>query len=322
VKVDVHQHLWTDGLLGALARRAQPPRVRLGAGDGVWALELAGEAPFVLARETPEDRLGALAADGVDLALVALSSALGIETLPPDEAHALIEAWDLDADALPAPFAAWGSAALVEPDPADVDRALDRGRVGLCLPATALATPDALAHVAPLLERLAQRDAPLLVHPGPAPVGSWLPALTAYTASLSAAWQVWALRGRGEHPALRVVFAALAGLAPLHAERLAARGHPGEAAAALADDRTFYDTSSYGPDAVAALVAVVGEAALVHGSDRPYAEPSGLAADLAERAMTSNAAALLRGAAGGNRRGGMTGAPGAARNDLMAAVTA
>ena len=72
------------------------------------------------------------------------------------------------------------------------------------------------------------------------------------------------------HPRVRVVFAMLAGLAPLHAERLAARGGPADAAR---DPLTFYDTSSYGPRMLSAAIAVVGAEQLVHGSDRPVVEP-------------------------------------------------
>jgi hypothetical protein len=62
----------------------------------------------------------------------------------------------------------------------------------------------------------------------------------------------------------------LAGLAPLHHERLASRG----AGADPRDARAFYDTSSYGPDAIGAMAAVVGPDALVHGSDRPVVTPA------------------------------------------------
>jgi hypothetical protein len=62
------------------------------------------------------------------------------------------------------------------------------------------------------------------------------------------------------------VFAALAGGAPLHVERLAGRGGPARAAF---DPLTFYDTSSYGPRAIEAVGGVVGLDQLVHGSDRP-----------------------------------------------------
>jgi NADPH-dependent ferric siderophore reductase len=56
----------------------------------------------------------------------------------------------------------------------------------------------------------------------------------------------------------------LAGLAPLHRERLVARG--GRSAA---DPAMFVDTSSYGPRAVDAMIRELGVDALVHGSDVP-----------------------------------------------------
>jgi len=47
--------------------------------------------------------------------------------------------------------------------------------------------------------------------------------------------------GRREHPRLRVIFSMLAGLAPLHVERLSSRGGPDTG---KADPLVFYDTSS------------------------------------------------------------------------------
>jgi hypothetical protein len=58
----------------------------------------------------------------------------------------------------------------------------------------------------------------------------------------------------------------LAGLAPLHAERLAARGGPTDA---VHDPLTAFDTSSYGPRAIDAMLRVVGVDRLLYGSDRP-----------------------------------------------------
>ena len=81
--------------------------------------------------------------------------------------------------------------------------------------------------------------------------------------------------GPARAPALRVVFAMLAGLAPLHAERLAARGGPAEA---VHDPLTSFDTSSYGPQAIDAMLRVVGVDRLLYGSDRPVIEPVALAA--------------------------------------------
>jgi hypothetical protein len=62
----------------------------------------------------------------------------------------------------------------------------------------------------------------------------------------------------------------LAGLAPLHAERLALRGGP---AAGALDPGLFYDTSSYGPRAIDAMADLVGLDQLVSGSDRPVVDP-------------------------------------------------
>jgi len=293
LRVDVHQHLWSEGLCAALARRSEPPR--LVRRDARWELELAGEAPFALggAPEDGAERAAGLGGLGADAAVVALSSALGVETLAPGEAREVIAAWDHDADALPASLPAWGAVALGDATPADVDALLDRGRVGLCLPATSLQTPDDLDRVGPLLERLAERDAPLFVHPGPPAPGTWLAPLTAYVASLSGAWCVWAVRGRRAHPGLRVVFAALAGLAPLHAERLAARGYPDAARDALADASTYLETSSYGPEAIDAIVRTVGPDVLVHGSDWPYADPVTPSQSLRHALLEANPASLL-----------------------------
>jgi hypothetical protein len=125
-----------------------------------------------------------------------------------------------------------------------------------------------------VLAVLAERDAPLFVHPGPAPAGgavpAWWPALTAYVAETAAAWHAFLAWGRPAHPDLRVIFALLAGLAPLHHERLRARGGP---PGAVHDPRVFYDTSSYGREALDAMVRAVGVDQLVHGSDRPVTAP-------------------------------------------------
>ena len=88
---------------------------------------------------------------------------------------------------------------------------------------------------------------------------------------MSAAWHAFLAVGRPAFPSLRVVFAMLAGLAPLQLERLAARGGPADRAL---DRMTFYDTSSYGPRAIDAMLRLVGVDQLVHGSDRPVIEPA------------------------------------------------
>ncbi len=297
MQIDVHQHFWTEPLLDTLAARRTLPFVRRS--HGLTVLHSAGEQPYLidLEAEACERRASLLAADGLDLALVALSSPIGVEALPREQACDLIEAHLEGALALPGGFAAWGPVALDRADPDDVDRLLARGCVGVSLPAAALAGPDALARIAPLLERVQARRAVLFVHPGPAPGNPpaaatlseplWWRALTDYVAQMQAAWLTFATLGRREHPRLRVLFAMLAGGAPLLSERLAVRGGP---AVDLRDPLVFYDTSSYGPAAVETMARRVGAEQLLYGSDRPVVEPT---ATGREALLAANGAALL-----------------------------
>jgi hypothetical protein len=275
-RTDAHQHFWPESLLSWLARRTAPPRLTR-AGGG-WELELAGEppAPLAAADVDPVARAALAAADGLGRVLVAPSLPLGIEALPLGEAEPLLDAFHAGVLELGEPFALWGSLPLADPAPERVDALLAAGAVGLCLPAAALASPAGLAALGPALSALA--PAPLLIHPGAAPPGallSWWPAMTSYVAEMSAAWHAWAAWGRAEHPRLPVVFAMLAGLAPLHAERLAARGGPADA---VHDPLTAFDTSSYGHRALDAMLRAAGVDRLLYGSDRPVVAPYPLGA--------------------------------------------
>jgi len=296
MKTDIHQHLWTEPLVQALAQRRELPFVR--DEHGLTVLFGAGERPYVidLACEAPARRAALVQSDGLDTALLCLSSPLGIESLPRAQAQPLLDAYHEGALALGEPFGVWGAIALEDPDPDDVDRALRRGCVGVSLPAGALGGVDQLARVRPLLARLARKGAPLFVHPGPGPrSGSgpglatapaadetslgdplWWPALTRYVADMQAAWLAFLHAGRAEHPELKIVFAMLAGLAPLHAERLAARGGPDRSEPGREHDPlTFYDTSSYGGAAIGAFTEAIGSCGqLMYGSDRPVVEPT------------------------------------------------
>lgn len=289
MRIDVHQHLLSQPLLAALERRGAVPS--LTRGHNGWTYHLAGEPDSTLpfADADARARTGQLDDDGVDRALVLLSSALGIEHLPADEAQPLLDAYHAGAAALPPDrFGAWAAVGVHEPDPAAVDALLARGFVGVSVPATALATPAALERLGPLLERLERHDAPLFVHPGPVALDgadaraggspAWWPALTDYVAQMNAAWHAFLHAGRPALPRLRVLFAMLAGLAPLQLERLAARGGPVERAL---DPNLFYDTSSYGPRAIDATIRAIGAEQLVHGSDRPVVGAAVPAADTA-----------------------------------------
>lgn len=280
-RVDVHQHLWTEPLLDALARRERLPYITRTtstaivhcAGERAWAIDLEAE--------NPRRRAGLLRSDGLDRAVIAPSSPIGIESLPRAEAQELIEAHLTGIERAGSQLSAWGPVALDRPDPDDVDALLARGCVGISIPAGALAEPEAFRGVQPLLTRAEALDTPVFVHPGPGrnqhPRESslteplWWAALTDYVAQMHAAWLTFATAGRREHPGLRVVFAMLAGGGPLHTERLTARGGP---RIDLRDPLTFYETSSYGPVAIEAIARRVGRHRLIYGSDRPVIEPS------------------------------------------------
>lgn len=271
-QVDVHQHLWTEPFVDALRRRRRPPYL-VG-----WTLHVDGEPPYDIDPATHDvARRTALAhTDGLDLALVSLSAPLGIETLPADEAAPLLDAYHDGTAGLPRPFGGWASACLTEPDPAGLERQLDRGFVGLQLPATALLSPAGYERCAPLLETLQRRGAPLLVHAGPAGAGGaiaddapgWWPAMVPYVHQMHAAWFAFRAYGRPAFGRLRTCLTLLAGLAPLHGERLRNRG--GDERGRV-DMDLFVETSSYGPRAIDATVRVLGVDVVVHGSDRPYA---------------------------------------------------
>ncbi|KAB8193564.1 amidohydrolase [Nonomuraea phyllanthi] len=254
MSVDVHLHVWTHAFVDALRARTSPPRV-----DG-WTLLLDGEPPYEI---DPEDRRDTT---GLELALVSMSSPLGVELLPPEEAWPLIDAYHEGALALGEPFGAWASTCLGEPDPDRLAKDLDRGLAGLQVPATVL--PDDR-----LLEVLTARDLPLFVHPGPAVqhpgAPPWWAAVVPYVQQLHAAWHHFHAVVRPRHPDLRVCFAALAGLAPLHSERLIARGGGSRG---LVDPGCFVETSSYGPRAIDAIVRELGIDVVVNGSDAPYAK--------------------------------------------------
>ena len=269
--IDIHQHLWPEPLLRALSQRTEPPLLSRGDAGG-WRLRLRGEpeAPVDLADHDPDRRAALAAADGLDRVLVAPSSPLGIEALPAGEAVPLLEAYHEGVAALPAPFGAWAAVSVADPDPARLSALLDEGFAGACVGADALADATGYDRMGPVLETLERRNAPLLVHPGPLPAGAggpapgWWGALTGYVAAMHTAWHAFAVWGRPAHPDLRVCFAMLAGLAPLHRERLVARGGQ-----AVNDPGVFLDVSSYGDRAVDMVLRETGVDQVVFGSDRP-----------------------------------------------------
>jgi 6-methylsalicylate decarboxylase len=244
---DLHQHLWPPSLIEALRARTERPRLR---GD---VLELpSGEWQLDLDAHDLETRLASLDHDGIDVAVVSCQPTLALDESLAEAYHAgilkLVSASQGRLLAL-----SYGSV---------VD-----GFAGACVPAFDV---DGLAELAPLLDELERRGAMLFVHPGPdpAPPGApdWWPAVIGYTAQMQRAYATWLTRGADAWPKLRVLFAILAGGAPVQLERLASRGVDTRT---VLHENVYLDTASYGTRALELSLATYGVSQLVYGSDWP-----------------------------------------------------
>ena len=280
IVVDVHQHLWPERLLAALRGRTAPPRLR------DWTLGLPGEADYTIDPDEHDvdRRVAENRHDGVDLALNSLSSPLGIETLPCAQSHPLLEAYHDGSLELPRQYGAWAAACLSEVDPERSSVSSSAGSSASNCPPPRCSTRRATSTSRRCYDVLEATSRPLFIHPGPAgtsPSGgpAWWPAVVSYVQQMHAAWFAFRAFGRPRHPELRVCFAMLAGLAPLHGERFATRA--GERT--VTDPDVFVEISSYGTKAIDATVRVLGIDGLVNGSDRPYAPP--VSPDLGDAAL-------------------------------------
>jgi hypothetical protein len=266
-RTDVHQHLWPPALLDALRRRSEPPMMR------GWTLHTAFEAPYEV-RPHDHDVAARAVLDPDTEVLVSLSTPLGIEALPPDDAAPLLDAWHVGSATLPDPFRAWAATSDDDPDLDALKGRLTGGFAGLQISCSVLRMPAALERAGDVLRLCEQLGSPVLVHPGPAAPAetapAWWPAVVDYPAQLQAAWWSWHAAGRAMFPDLRICFVAGGGLAAVQHERFAARG----GGRYVVDSAAYVDTSSYGRQGIDALTRVLGIDVIVLGSDRPYAGPA------------------------------------------------
>jgi hypothetical protein len=244
---DVHHHLWPEQLIEALRARGERPRLRgntLELPSGDWEVDLGAHAL--------DARLAALDRDEIDVALISCPPTLELDD---DLAETYHE----------------GIAELVAAAGGRLE-ALSYGSVrdgfaGVSVSAWDLA---GLAALEPLLDELERRGSFLFVHPGPAPVPdgapAWWPAIVDYTSGMQCAYAAWLARGADAWPKLRVVFAILAGGAPIQLERLASRGVDTRE---LLHRTVYLDTASYGTRALELALATYGVGQLVYGSDAP-----------------------------------------------------
>jgi 6-methylsalicylate decarboxylase len=263
---DVHQHLWPEQLLAALAGRRELPRLR----GSVLELERQGAFELDLEAYGLEARLRALDDAGLDAAVVSLAPSLELDELPEAEAEPL--------------FAAYHEGILELAERAEgrirplaAARVLD-GFAGSVVGARALLDLD---RVSPLLDELTRRGGVLFVHPGPGdpPSGgpAWWPAVVDYTAQMQAAYAAWLTGGAERWPDVPVIFAILAGGGPFQHERLRSRGF--EVRPALLPN-VYLETSSYGRRALELCMATFGVRQLLYGSDAPVVDPGSTLRDV------------------------------------------
>jgi predicted TIM-barrel fold metal-dependent hydrolase len=240
-RFDVHQHLWPEQLVAALAKRSEPPRLvgsRLDLREGSFETDLGAH--------DLDTRMRLLDRDEIDVAIVSFPPTIGFE-----EAPELAEAYDEGILEVAA-----ASRGRIRPLACGEER---DGFVGTCISAQRVVR-DPLAVQASLL----------FVHPGyspPPPDGKpcWWTPVVEYTAQMQAAYASWLVSERSDVP---IVFAIMAGGAPFQLERLGSRGDRAEV-----PPNVYFDTASYGRNAVDLAVAACGLERILYGSDAPVMDP-------------------------------------------------
>jgi hypothetical protein len=256
---DLHQHLWPEPFLDALAARRSPPSL-----EGHVLTTCEGRFEIDLRAHDPEERLRALGRDGIDVAVLSLQPSLGLATLEEAERAELEELWSESVRqvvrASDGRFAAFSPGGVRE------------GFVGVCVSAAALVEggPEEDA-----LDDADELGLPVFVHPdagrpaaGRPPWWEWV---TRYPARMQEAYLSWLSSGRARWPRLRVLFAMLAGGGPFQLERLSLQGMD---VRSTLDAGVFFDVSTHGRRAIELCVETFGVAQLAYGSDTPVADPA------------------------------------------------
>jgi hypothetical protein len=283
---DVHQHLWPPDFVTALAARSAPPFLR---GDQLTTLE--GTFTIALGSHDPARRVGQLDRDGIDVAVLSLQPGLGLELLDRAERDELEQTWL--AGIRQVVEAGAGRFLALAPW-----RRFD-GCVGTSVGATAL-LDEAVG--ADLLAEIDVASGFLFVHPdvlAPVPAGrpDWWQWVAGYTGQMQAAYLAWLGGLRERYPSIRIVFAVLAGGAPIQHERLV---HRGVFPRTSLDPNTAFDTASYGRRAIELCIETFGVERLVYGSDTPVVDSQptlgavhGLGDSVARLLQTDNPERLL-----------------------------
>ena len=228
--IDLHQHLWPDGSSTGCVRAPASPYLR------GWTLHTARRGAVRDRPRAPRRRgagCGRTHETAIGLGLrVAVGAARASSRCAGRRREPLLDAGTRERPPCPTDFRGWASVRRGAATWRGRASLLDDGFVGVQVPATDVADPGGRGSVAPVLSTSPSGPGkPVLVHPG-----RWR--RTRHAAALPAWWPASSgtppsSRPRGgpgtrsavRAPArLRVVFAAGAGLAPVHHERHVARG--------------------------------------------------------------------------------------------------
>lgn len=245
---DVHQHFLPPPFVEALRSRREPPCL---AGS---TLELGeGSFPFDESDNDLGERIARLDADGTDVAVISLGPTMETEAHP-ELRDAYHEGMREVLRAAEGRFHALAAGVCLE------------GFSGACVSAQAV-----VSGLGDLPGELARAGQALFVHPGPpglapATAPAWWAPVVDYTSQMQAAYFAWLAGGAERSPDVDVVFAVLAGGAPVQLERMRSRGAAPDAALS---PRIYLDTASYGSPALRMCAESVGADRLVFGSDVP-----------------------------------------------------
>jgi predicted TIM-barrel fold metal-dependent hydrolase len=277
---DVHQHLWPEELVAALANRREIPRLR----GSVLELD-EGRFEVDLDVHRLDRRLEELDRDGIDVAIVSFPPTMAWES-----ARELAVAYHEGIERLVAE-----SRGRLRAFACGECRV---GYAGACISGRRL-----IAGVDGLASELVDAGQALFVHPGPpepAPADAppWWTAVVDYTAQMQAAFAWWIAQEQAAASGVPVVFAILGGGAPFQLERLRGRGGPD--ATNLLDSNVFLDTASYGHRALELCVSMFGVRPLLYGSDVPVVDSrptlqalTGFGDAVKDVVMTENPTALF-----------------------------
>lgn len=254
---DVHQHLWPRAFSEALAQRATAPFL-----DGTTLHMPEGASVIDLTDHELETRLALLDRCGIDVAVVSLQPTLGLDAIDVGERERLESIWE---DGILDMAAAAGGRI--------VPLSVGRPRAGFAGVSVGADELDDLSGLASTLDAL-RGSGFLFVHPvagsPPAQAPTWWPAVVDYTSQMQRAYLSWLSSGQEQWSDVAVVFAILAGGAPIQLERLASRGID---VRSVLFPNLFFDTASYGRRALELCVETFGVEQIVYGSDAPVIDP-------------------------------------------------